>query len=274
MSIKLIVTDLDGTFLNSDHCTISRENIVAFKRAHELGIKLVIGSGRPKGFTDFLVEQLPFLDYLITSNGAVTYDINKGETIRSALISNSESLELFNIAESRNLPYEVHFDGLCCCSEESYNLFRKYHITAETDMKRVPDLKEHLNGGALEKLNILSISPKKRAELEKVIAEKCQVSFASSYIHPITKVSNLEISNVNATKGLAIKELADSLNIDKSDIMCFGDSENDSSMLSFAGYSFAMANGNSYAKKTAKYITDTNDNAGVAKAIKKYIFGE
>ena len=274
MAIKIIITDLDGTFLNSDHVHIPQENIEAFKRAHESGIKLAIGSGRPKAFTDFLVEQLPFLDYLITSNGAVTYDLHTGKNIRSALIDSSQSLDLFNIAESRNLPYEVHFDGHCCCSEKSYNLFKKYHITPEKDMLKVPDIRAHLNGGALEKFNILSISPKKRTELEKVIAEKCQVTFASSYIHPITKVSNLEISDVNATKGLAIKELADSLNIDRNDIMCFGDSENDSSMLAFAEYSFAMANGNSFAKKAAKYTADTNDNAGVGKAIKKYVFGE
>lgn len=274
MAIKLIITDLDGTFLESDHLHIPQENIEAFKRAHESGIKLAIGSGRPKSFTDFLIEQMPFLDYLITSNGAVTYDLHTGENIRSALIENAQSLELLNIADNRNLPYEAHFNGHCCCGEQSYNLFIKYHITPEKDMERVPDFRAHLNGGALEKFNILSISPKKRAELEKVIAEKCQVSFASSYIHPITKVSNLEISNINATKGLAVKELAESLNIDKNDIMCFGDSENDSSMLAFAGYSFAMANGNSYAKQTAKYTADTNDNAGVGKAIKKYVFGE
>ena len=56
--------------------------------------------------------------------------------------------------------------------------------------------------------------------------------------------------------------------------MCFGDGENDCSMLDFADYSFSMANGTDLVKSTAKFITDTNDNAGVAKAINKYVFGE
>ena len=81
MSIKLIVTDLDGTFLNSNHLTIPKENIEAFKRAHEMGIKVAIASGRTKILTDYILEQLPFLDYLITSNGAVSYDMKTGEIV-------------------------------------------------------------------------------------------------------------------------------------------------------------------------------------------------
>ena len=82
------------------------------------------------------------------------------------------------------------------------------------------------------------------------------------------------MTDINATKGFAVKGLADALNIGKENIMCFGDGENDCSMLSFADYSFAMANGNEIAKSTAKFVTDTNDNYGVANAIKKYVFGE
>ena len=48
MSIKLIVTDLDGTFLNSNHVTIPQENIKAFQTAHEMGVKVAVASGRTK----------------------------------------------------------------------------------------------------------------------------------------------------------------------------------------------------------------------------------
>ena len=88
MDIKLIVTDLDGTFLNSNHLTIPKENIEAFKKAHEMGIKVAIASGRTKILADYVVEQLPFLDYLITSNGAITYDLHTGQVVCSTLMSN------------------------------------------------------------------------------------------------------------------------------------------------------------------------------------------
>lgn len=277
MAIKLIVTDLDGTFLNSNHVTIPKENIDAFKKAHEMGIKVAIASGRTKILTDYLVEQLPFLDYLITSNGAVTYDLHTGKVVCSTLMNNSKSVEIFNILKDYNLIYEIYFDGKCYMNEESYSMFDAEHVPPHIHallkdfIKPISSLETLIDGQGIEKLNIMSLSGEERLEIESKISD---VAFASSF--PIVKGvnGNLEMTDENATKGFAIKGLADALNISKENIMCFGDGENDCSMLEYADYSFAMANGNDLAKSTAKFLTDTNDNAGVAKAINKYVFGE
>ncbi len=280
MSIKLIVTDLDGTFLNSNHVTIPQENIDAFKNAHEMGIKVAIASGRTKILTDYIVEQLPFLDYLITSNGAVTYDMKTGETVCSTLINNHQSVKIFNVLKDYNLIYEIYFNGKCYMNNESYSMFDAQHVPPHIHallkdfIKPISDLQSFIDGQGIEKLNILSLTGEERIELEEKINKTCTVAFASSF--PIIRGANgnLEMTDTNATKGFAVKGLCDALNIDGSNVMCFGDGENDCSMLSFADYSFAMANGSDYAKSTAKFTTDTNDNAGVAKAIKKYVFGE
>ena len=280
MAIKLIVTDLDGTFLNTNHVTIPQENIDAFKKAHEMGIKVAIASGRTKILTDYIVEQLPFLDYLITSNGAITYDMKTGKAVCSTLIDNKQSIEIFNILKDYNLIYEIYFNGDCYMNNESYSMFDAEHVPPHIHallkdfIKPVADLKTLIDGQGIEKLNILSLSGEERIELEEKINRTCNVAFASSF--PIVKGANgnLEMTDINATKGFAVKGLADALNIGKENIMCFGDGENDCSMLSFADYSFAMANGNEISKSTAKFVTDTNDNYGVANAIKKYVFGE
>ena len=280
MAIKLIVTDLDGTFLNTNHVTIPQENIDTFKKAHEMGIKVAIASGRTKILTDYIVEQLPFLDYLITSNGAITYDMKTGKAVCSTLIDNKQSIEIFNILKDYNLIYEIYFNGDCYMNNESYSMFDAEHVSPHIHallkdfIKPVSDLKTLIDGQGIEKLNILSLSGEERIALEEKINKTCNVAFASSF--PIVKGANgnLEMTDINATKGFAVKGLADALNIGKENIMCFGDGENDCSMLSFADYSFAMANGNEIAKSTAKFVTDTNDNCGVANAIKKYVFGE
>ncbi len=280
MAIKLIVTDLDGTFLNTNHVTIPQENIDAFKKAHEMGIKVAIASGRTKILTDYIVEQLPFLDYLITSNGAITYDMKTGKAVCSTLIDNKQSTEIFNILKDYNLIYEVYFNGDCYMNNESYSMFDAEHVPPHIHallkdfIKPVADLKTLIDGQGIEKLNILSLSGEERIELEEKINRTCNVAFASSF--PIVKGANgnLEMTDIKATKGFAVKGLADALNIGKESIMCFGDGENDCSMLSFANYSFAMKNGNDIAKETAKFMTETNDNYGVAKAIRKYVFGE
>ena len=280
MAIKLIVTDLDGTFLNSNHVTIPQENIDAFKKAHDMGIKVAIASGRTKILTDYLMEQLPFLDYLITSNGAVTYDLNTNQKVGSTLINNDDSLKIFKILDEYSLPYEIYFEGDCFMGKESYALFDEDHVAPHiykllvNFIKEAPSLEALLDGKGMEKLNILALSGEQRLEIEEKIGEKCSVAFASSFPIRAGMKSNLEMTDKSATKGCAIKNIAEKLNITQSEIMCFGDGENDCSMLHFADYSFAMASGSEYAKTAAKFVTDTNDNAGVAKAIKKYVFGE
>ncbi len=277
MSIKLIVTDLDGTFLNTNHVTIPQENITAFKRAHEMGIKVAIASGRTKVLTDYLMEQLPFLDYLITSNGAVTYDLHTGKIVCSTLMSNEKSVEIFKILKDYNLIYEIYFNGKCYMNNESYAMFDTEHVSPHIHallkdfIKPVPSLEHLIDKQGIEKLNILTLTSEERLTLENKISG---VAFASSF--PIVKGvnGNLEMTHFDATKGFAIKGLCDTLGISSENVMCFGDGENDCSMLEFADFSFAMANGSDLAKSTAKFITDTNDNHGVAKAINKYVFGE
>lgn len=280
MSIKLIVTDLDGTFLNSNHVTIPQENIDAFRRAHEMGIKVAIASGRTKILTEYLTEQLPFLDYLITSNGAVTYDLKTGKAIASSLISNKNSIAIIDIFSDYNLPYEMYFNGDCYMNSKSYALFNgdnmspQIHELLKDFIKEVPSNRELIKDKGVEKLNILTLSADERIEIEKRVSSLGTFAFASSFPMQEGQNGNLEMTHKDATKGFAVKSIAESMGITANQVMCFGDGENDCPMLKYAGYSFAMANGSDYAKNTAKYLADTNDNGGVAKAVKQYAFGE
>lgn len=280
MSIKLIVTDLDGTFMNSNHVTIPQENIEVFRKAHEMGVKVAVASGRTKILADNVVEQLPFLDYLITSNGAVTYDMKTGKVVCSTLLDNSQSNEIFEILKDYNLIYEIYFKGDCYMNEKSYGMFDTEHVSPHIHdllkdfIKPVPDLTAFIGNEGIEKLNILSLTGEERIEIEEKVSKTGDVASASSFPVIKGKNGNLEMTGVNATKGFAVKGLADALEIGKENIMCFGDGENDCSMLEFAEYSFAMANGTELVKNTAKYVTDTNDNGGVAKAVAKYVLNK
>lgn len=277
MKIKLIVTDLDGTFLNSNHLTIPQENIEAFKMAHQMGIKVAVASGRTKILTDYVVEQLPFLDYLITSNGACTYDLKTGKEISTRLLSTEKSVEIFNILENYGLPYEIYFNGDCYMNSASYAMFNENRVAPhifkllKDFIKEVPSLTELIGSKGIEKLNILSLTNEQRAEIEEKISKPGEIFLTSSFPKSAGQNGNLEMTDCNATKGVAVKNLADILGLGSESIMCFGDGENDCAMLKFADYSFAMANGSNYAKSTAKFITDSNDDGGVAKAIQKYV---
>ena len=73
------------------------------------------------------------------------------------------------------------------------------------------------------------------------------------------------------SKGRAVKELAEKMGIGPDQVMTVGDFDNDLSMIEYAGYGTAMGNATPKVKAAAKYETLTNDEDGVAAAIRKYV---
>jgi Cof subfamily protein (haloacid dehalogenase superfamily) len=86
-----------------------------------------------------------------------------------------------------------------------------------------------------------------------------------------SKKNFLEFTNRNATKGFALKFLADYWGIDRKNVMAIGDNYNDTSMIEYAGLGVCVANGEEEIKKTADYITLSNEEDGVAYVLNKFI---
>ena len=100
-----------------------------------------------------------------------------------------------------------------------------------------------------------------RKELRKVQGIKITSSWPN----------NIEVMNEGVDKGNAVKILAEKMNIDREDIIAFGDNYNDIEMIKFAGLGVAMGNAEELIKQEADYVTDTNQDSGVAKAIYKFL---
>ena len=81
----------------------------------------------------------------------------------------------------------------------------------------------------------------------------------------------LEFLNKAVNKGTGVELLAKHLGVNQEEIMTFGDAGNDLDMIVYAGMGVAMANGFDEVKEVANYITDSNENDGVAKAIEKFV---
>ena len=81
----------------------------------------------------------------------------------------------------------------------------------------------------------------------------------------------LEILKKTANKGIAVTHLAEKLGLSKEETMAIGDEENDRAMLEVVGSPVVMKNGNPEIKKIAKHITKSNDESGVAYAIRKWV---
>ncbi|MBQ1341216.1 MAG: HAD hydrolase family protein, partial [Erysipelotrichaceae bacterium] len=85
---------------------------------------------------------------------------------------------------------------------------------------------------------------------------------------------NIEINNPKATKGQAIKRLAELYGFSLDEVMAIGDGDNDMTMLEAAGFFVAMGNGSDILKRKADAVTDTVENEGFAKAIYKYVLNK
>lgn len=271
MAIKLIMTDLDGTLFKNDHESISERNVNALKKAQEKGIKICIATGRTKSLIFDAVALVPFADYIITSNGAVTYNAKTDEIITSQLLSAEKSKKVFEIINAHSLTHEIYFEGECFLDGYSAKLYNYGNISAhylkvlKDKANVVPDLSEHIGEKGVEKINIMHVVGDELQEIKDSFLNIGGIYVTSSI------PENLEMNNINANKGYALSALCRILNISENEVMAFGDSGNDCEMLRTAGYSFATANAWDEAKKAAKSVTLSNENDGVAVQIEKYL---
>lgn len=123
--IKLLALDLDGTLFNSQK-DVTRENKLALRAVRDMGVKVVITTGRPLKAISGLLEELDLIsdeDYLITFNGGLVQKTN-GEILNKSELTRSQLKLLYNHLEPLALPFDVISDGivysLACRGNESH----------------------------------------------------------------------------------------------------------------------------------------------------------
>ncbi len=271
MPVKLIMTDLDGTLFQDDHETITSRNISALKKAHDKGIKICVASGRTRFLVKDALMQLPFADFLSTSNGAMTYDLRKGTVVDSNLIPGEKAKKILGMINERNLQHEIYFNGECymdCHTDlSSYyeNIPHQYRDILRNAAIIVDDLSEIIGNQGVEKISIMYI-------VGDVLDDYLPRLYALGNLNTTSSIKdNLETNDISANKGTSLKALCNYLGISPDEVMTFGDSGNDREMLSISGYSYAVDNAWDDTKEKAKYITASNMEDGVAIAIEKYL---
>ena len=274
MTIKLIATDLDGTFVD-DRKQLIAENVQAFKECAEQEIQIVPTTGRTIVGIPEEIRNLPGVRYVITSNGATIADLQSGEIISSCLMNAETVLRIMELARDSedDIMYDAYVDGVGYTKQEFWdNLLHYVPNPAVLDLVRktrkpVPDSIEHIRslGADIEKINLFFVTEDARVRMRSVLADISEVIVSSSL------PNNLEINAAGADKGGALFRLAKLLGIRQEEIMAFGDGENDISMLRMAGFGVAMENAEEHVKAVANHITVTNNEAGVAVALRKFV---
>lgn len=273
--IKLIFTDLDGTLLNSEK-KISPANYAAMEQAAAKGIYIVPCTGRFFGSVPEPIRALPFLRYIITINGAEIYDIKENRPLRSALIRLPKANEVFSVLDTLPVIYDCFQDNFGWIDQKFYDIMDQYAMEVPAEfMRRMRHPLENFRqtiqerSKPVQKIQMFFKDMELRSRMLVELQERFPDLVVSSGI-----VNNIELNAGDAHKGAALLALCRHLNIDPSETMAFGDGLNDITMLRSAGIGIAMANAPQPIKDAADYITDTNDNDGVAQAIARFCLAE
>lgn len=273
MNIELIATDVDGTLVSDDHLIIPPINIDAIRMAKNNGIKIAISTGRPYSLVDKETEMLGCVDYLILSNGAVIVDAKSLEVLYSCYLPLNLLEKIIKIFDKYPLVYEIYADCQGYITQYTYDHYFEVkglpRVFLEDYRKRMilcDSLGDMVYTKNIEKINIDHVA---KEYIEPLMQELDGISglvFSAGY------EGNVEITTEGADKGKALAWLAEYIGVKSENIMAFGDSGNDATMLKYAGYSYAMVSGNQRAKESAKYVTKSGNNeGGVGEIIKDYL---
>ncbi len=269
MPIKIIATDLDGTLMAPDHLTVTERTKNALIKAHEKGIKIAVATGRALDFTAGVTRQVPFADYVICSNGASVYDRNAEEFIYKNTVSAEITAESIGLLNTLPVYYNIYIDGKIYVQNGSEKYFVNSGLPtaflAEFASKTIvcDDVAEVTKGKGAELIDVFYNTEKTKKIIFDFFEEKGLV-LTSALAGVVSATA------VGADKGTALKSLCDILGFTADEAMTFGDASNDSTMLKFAHYSFAMENGDDICKASARFKAPSNAEDGVAQMIEKY----
>ncbi|MFT4007061.1 MAG: Cof-type HAD-IIB family hydrolase [Lacrimispora sp.] len=273
MNIKLIAVDLDGTLLDSKK-RLSGTNRQALVLCAQKGIWIVPCTGRTVSGIPEEIKTIPGVRYAITTNGAVIEDMEEKKVIDTRMLSRELALELLRFVDQYRVMYDPYIDRRGITEPRFFEHLPEYGLTQELqEMVRqtrdvYPDIIEFVekNNKPVEKINLFFSDMEERARLRAELEKRTDILVTSSL------PNNLEINSPDATKGDALARLAAHLGLKREETMAFGDGENDFSIIQEAGIGVAMKNGKEELLAAADYITDTNDEDGVASAIHRLVF--
>ncbi len=246
-NIKLVATDLDGTFLKNNR-TISSKNLEALHNLGENGVVRVAATGRNLHKVEEVINtDIPF-DFIVFSSGAGVFDWKNKKHIYNKNIEKESSKKLISFFIDKKLNFHAffpvpenhkhwYFRGEKHCEEfERYFQFNNA-FASEIKPDEIPDT---------NLCQFLIIIPEDKKEFEKLKNEIEAISFEIRVIRtssPITKgYIWIEVFQKSVSKGNGIKHICDLLVIKYSNTIGIGNDYNDFDLLDFTGYSFITEN--------------------------------
>jgi Cof subfamily protein (haloacid dehalogenase superfamily) len=275
----MIAMDIDGTLLDSSY-QIPAENLNAIADASARGIKIVLVTGRRFDFALPIAQTIPCEVHLIVNNGALAKSRDGSTHIRSLLPRDTARKILEATQDFRD------FAGVVFDRTEGHRVilekadwddpFRGGYLRRNREHIGIcMPLTDCLNGenpseDPIEVVFSGNCRPM-RDIMQKLEGLAPQYGFALSLTEYLERnLSVLDVLRSDVSKGSALEAWAHLRNIPRENVMAVGDNWNDREMLEFAGTPVVMGNSVAELKTLGWPITGTNDQCGLADAIRTY----
>jgi len=272
MAYKLICIDMDGTLLDNKGM-LSQENVEAVHKVYQEGMIVAIATGRGAVSAEYHFDFMGVeKGAVVALNGAYVKEKGSCTAIHKCVLPDEEVKKMYElIAQSNIRTYFSTQDMSISNMMLPDEIIKRGQGQGGTPTKCYP--KERFNeilqtfAGEILKVSIVNENNLDMfLKLKKAFEDLGTVDVVRS------DVDYVEMTKLGCSKGSAVKLLAEYLGIDREEVICIGDNENDISMIKYAGLGIAMGNGCELAKQAADFVTDTNVNSGVAKAINKILW--
>jgi Cof subfamily protein (haloacid dehalogenase superfamily) len=266
MTYKMIVLDLDDTLLRDD-LTISPRTKKSLMEAQEAGVKVVLASGRPTSAMLPIAEELclqAYGSFILSFNGGKIIDCQTGDEWFSSTLPIETVHQLYEMSQRENVWIHTYVGETIITAQANQYTDIEGELT-KLDIKVVDSFLHAVTEPVVKVLMLEepSILAKVEKKLQKELAGKLSIMRSKPFF--------LEFTRAGVTKGTSLGSLIQRLGISRDEVIAIGDSNNDLSMLQFAGLGVAMGNASEAIKAQADFVTDTNMNDGVAKVVEEFI---
>lgn len=264
----LIALDLDGTLVRSDQ-SISLHTIDTLVRVQQMGVKVVIASGRPTFGTAHVADALHLEDYqgyVMSYNGGEIYNWGTKKRMHAQTLDKTIIPYLYRCAQAHGMPIMTYI-GKEVVSEVTDNEYICYSsMRNRMPIRQVDDFVATAQSTDIVKCIIVgepSLLPALETEMQESLQGKAGVFRSEPFFLEIVPMG------IDKAKGLGI--LLDKIGMPHEKLIAFGDGYNDIPMLQFAGLGVAMGNAKEEIKNAADMVAPSNNDDGVVNVLESLI---
>jgi Cof subfamily protein (haloacid dehalogenase superfamily) len=273
LNYRLVALDLDGTLLDSA-LRIRRQSVEVLRRVQEKGIQAMIVTGRHHTAVHAYWRELELQLPAICCNGGYVYDFWAGRALAGDPFTHAEARALLGIVRAHPIDAMIYTDEAMVHENDMPHLAatRRWSATLPEAVRprlvRVASLDQVIDetgpGRVLWKFLIAS-------ENSAALASFMQDARAQGFDCVRSSRTRIDVARPGNSKGRRLAELLAQWNIPASEIIAFGDQDNDKEMLSLAGLGVAMGNSRPEVIACADWVTGDNDSDGVAETLRRFV---